>query len=139
MLKKIILIENDKEYQCDTMQEVVKKLIDENYYSFTQEEKINKMKMLALANCLNNKKEIIEEYELDTNFSIEGKFIIKDEMTYVLSLLLTNNIILLERIDSNVFTKDLDKSNFNDNYIIVNKFAEMLLQKYINKQERNSL
>lgn len=139
MLKKIILIENDKEYQCDTMQEVVKKLIDENYYSFTQEEKINKMKMLALANCLNNKKEIIEEYELDTNSSIEGKFIIKDEMTYVLSLLLTNNIILLERIDSNVFTKDLDKSNFNDNYIIVNKFAEMLLQKYINKQERNSL
>lgn len=139
MLKKIILIENDKEYQCDTMQEVVKKLIDENYYNFTQEEKINKMKMLALANCLNNKKEIIEEYELDTNFSIEGKFIIKDEMTYVLSLLLTNNIILLERIDSNVFTKDLDKSNFNDNYIIVNKFAEMLLQKYINKQERNSL
>lgn len=139
MLKKIILIENDKEYQCDTMQEVVKMLIDENYYNFTQEEKINKMKMLALANCLNNKKEIIEEYELDTNFSIEGKFIIKDEMTYVLSLLLTNNIILLERIDSNVFTKDLDKSNFNDNYIIVNKFAEMLLQKYINKQERNSL
>lgn len=139
MLKKIILIENDKEYQCDTMQEVVKKLIDENYYNFTQEEKINKMKMLALANCLNNKKEIIEEYELDTNFSIERKFIIKDEMTYVLSLLLTNNIILLERIDSNVFTKDLDKSNFNDNYIIVNKFAEMLLQKYINKQERNSL
>lgn len=139
MLKKIILIENDKEYQCDTMQEVVKKLIDENYYNFTQEEKINKMKMLALANCLNNKKEIIEEYELDTNFSIEGKFIIKDEMTYILSLLLINNIILLERIDSNVFTKDLDKSNFNDNYIIVNKFAEMLLQKYINKQERNSL
>lgn len=139
MLKKIILIENDKEYQCDTMQEVVKMLIDENYYNFTQEEKINKMKMLALANCLNNKKEIIEEYQLDTNFSIEGKFIIKDEMTYVLSLLLTNNIILLERIDSNVFTKDLDKSNFNDNYIIVNKFAEMLLQKYINKQERNSL
>jgi len=134
MLKKIILIENDKEYQCDTMQEVVKMLIDENYYNFTQEEKINKMKMLALANCLNNKKEIIEEYQLDTNFSIEGKFIIKDEMTYVLSLLLTNNIILLERIDSNVFTKDLDKSNFNDNYIIVNKFAEMLLQKYINKQ-----
>ncbi len=139
MLKKIILIENDKEYQCDTMQEVVKMLIDENYYNFTQEEKINKMKMLALANCLNNKKEIIEEYQLDTNFSIEGNFIIKDEMTYVLSLLLTNNIILLERIDSNVFTKDLDKSNFNDNYIIVNKFAEMLLQKYINKQERNSL
>ena len=132
MLKKIILIENNQDYQCDTIQEVVEKLIDEKYYNLEYEEKIKKMKMLALANCLNNKMDIIEEIELD-NFNIDNKFIIKDEMTYILSLLTTNNVILLERVDSNEFTKDLDKSNFTDNYIIVNKFAKELLKKYISK------
>ena len=63
---------------------------------------------------------------------IEGKFIIKDEITYILSLLTTGNILLLERIDSNIFTKDIDKLNYNDNYIIVNTFANELPKKYCN-------
>ena len=54
-------------------------------------------------------------------------------MTYILSLLTTNNVILLERIDSNVFTQNLDKSKFNNNYVIVNKFAKELLKKYLSK------
>ena len=131
MLKKIIIIENGKEIQCNTLEDVVRTLIDENYYNMTPFQKIEKMKMKALANCINNKKEIVQE--LPANEGIQDKFIIQDEITYVLSLLTTNNILLLERKDSNIFTKSLDKGKLKDNYIIVNTFAKELLSNYIGK------
>ena len=133
MLKKIILIENDKEYQCDTIEEVVEMLIDKNYYNLSNEEQLNKMKMKGIANCLANKMEVIEDNQITDGEDIEGKFIIKDEMTYILSLLITNNVMLLERIDSAIFTNGLDKSKFDNNYIIVNKFVKELLKNYLGK------
>lgn len=134
MLKKIIIIENGKECQFDTIEEVVKKLIDKDYYEMNKEQKNKKMRMKALANCINNKREIVQELPLDINDDIEGKFIIRDEITYILSLLITNNIILLERKDSNIFTKNLNKENLQDNYIIINTFAKELLKKYLKEQ-----
>ena len=128
MLGNLIIIENEVEEQCDTLEELVKLLIDEKFYDMSDEQKLEKMKMKALANTLTHKMEITTEV-LDN--IIEGKFIIKDEITYILSLLITGNILLLERIDSNIFTKYLDKSNFTDNYVIVNTFAKELLKKYI--------
>ena len=133
MLKKIIIIENGKEIQCNTLEEVVKTVIDENYYNMTPFQKIEKMKMKALANCINNKKEVVQELPVNVEETIQDKFIIQDEITYVLSLLTTNNILLLEKKDSNIFTKDLNKENLKDNYIIVNTFAKELLSKYIRK------
>ena len=50
-------------------------------------------------------------------------------MTYILSLSIINKFMLLENIDSNIFTKELDKSQMDGNYIIVNKFAKELLGK----------
>ena len=128
MLKKIIIIENNVQHQYDSLEDIIKELIDENYYNLSEEEKIKKMEIKALANCLNNKIKVIKEVK---DGDIEDKFIIKDEITYILSLLITGNILLLERIDSNIFTKYLDKSNFTDNYVIVNTFAKELLKKYI--------
>ena len=51
MLKKIIVIENFNKVQCDTEQEVVKLLIDDNYYELSSKEKKEKMEIKALANC----------------------------------------------------------------------------------------
>ena len=130
MSKKIIIIENDVDYQCDTFEEIVKMLIDEKFYDLTAEEKKEKMKMKAIANSINNKMEIIDT--VDNLNNIDGKFIIKDEITYILSLLITTNIVILERIDSNIFTKNLNKSNIKENYVIVNKFAQKLLNEYLN-------
>ena len=111
MLKKIIIIENDIECQCDTIEEVVKKLIDKDFYEMTQEQKNKKMKLKALANCINNKMEVVQELSENNKYNIEERFIIIDEITYILSLAKTNNVILLERKDSNIFTKNLDKKN----------------------------
>lgn len=125
MLKKLIVIENGEEVQCDTLQELVEILIDKNFYKMSEVEQKHKMEMKALANCINNKMEIVQDFPQNSN--LEGKFVIKDESTYILSLLITNKIILLERKDSNFFTRDLSKENIKDNYIIVNTFAKKLL------------
>ena len=137
MLKKIILIENDNTIQCDTLEEVVKTLIDGNFYNMTPSQKIEKMRIKALANCINNKKKVVQGASINAEESIQDKFIIQDEITYILSLLTTNNILLLERKDSDIFTKDLNKENLKDNYIIVNKFANVLLKKYIMKDKKS--
>ena len=130
MLKKIIVIENFNKVQCDTEQEVVKLLIDDNYYKLSSKEKKEKMEIKALANCINNKMKVVDKI-ISNEESIENKFIIQDEKTYILSLLITNNVTLLERIDSDIYTGLLNKENFEDNYIIVNKFAKELLKKYL--------
>ena len=133
MLKKIIIIENNNKIQCDSEEEVVRLLIDNNYYELTQEEKLEKREIKAIANCINNDIKIVKDSDSE---DVERKFIIKDEMTYILSLLMTNNIMLLERIDSDIYTKSINKSNIKDNYIIVNKFAKILLEDYLKSKQR---
>ena len=70
MLKELIIIENGKEYQFSTLEEIVKALIDRNYYEMSKEQRIKRMKMLALANSINNKVEI--EEKVVRNSEIEG-------------------------------------------------------------------
>ena len=131
MLKNIIIIENGAEAQCDTLEDVVKQLIDKDYYAMTGNQKLEKMKIKASANCINNKMEVINKSEL-INCTLDNKFIIGDEICFILSLLLTNNIIILEEKESNIFTKHLEKKHLDNNYIIVNNFARELLLKHLN-------
>mgnify|MGYP000100583297 CR=1 FL=1 len=105
--------------------------IDEKYYELTLEQRKNKMKMLAMANTLNKKMEIVDNCSCD---NINGKFIIKDEFTYILSLLICGNIVLLEKKESNVFIKYTNVPESKDNYIIVNKFAKDILKSYLKEQ-----
>ena len=132
MLKKIVIIEGDNKIQCDSEKEVVKILIDSNYYNLMEKEK---REIKAMANCMNNKMKIVDQIDIN-NESVDDKFIIIDEITYILSLLMTNNIILLERVDSNIYTGTIDKSKIKDNYIIVNKFAKELLESYLKRVQR---
>ena len=134
MLKELIIIEGDVDYQCDEISDIVKKMIDNNYYSFNDKEKKNKLKMLAMANCIGEKVEILDEITYEDSLNLDGKFIIIDEITYILSLLMINKIVLLERVDANKFAKALDKSQIKDNYIIINKFAKELLLKYLKER-----
>lgn len=131
MLNNLIAIEKKNDYQCNTINELVKKLIDEKYYELTLEQRKNKMKMLAMANTLNKKMEIVDNCSCD---NINGKFIIKDEFTYILSLLICENIVLLEKKESNVFIKYTNVPESKDNYIIVNKFAKDILKSYLKEQ-----
>ncbi len=134
MLKNIIIIENGQEYQYEYLSEVVKDLLGEDYYDLNDNDKLKRMEMKAWANCLNNgrkviSKDVIKKMMTDKEIDLKNYFLIGDEMTYILSLLATNNVILLERKDSDVFTSLIDKSFISDNYIIVNRFAEELLKR----------
>ena len=134
MLKNIIIIEGDKQIQCNSEQELVKKLLCENYYDLSEEDKINMLKLKASANLLGNKFDIVEKQNITKEMDVENKFILLDEKTYILSLLMTNNITILEHVDSNIFVKYLDKSKFSKNYIIVNHFANNILKTYLKEE-----
>ena len=132
MLNNLIAIEKKNDYQCNTINELVKKLIDEKYYELTLEQRKNKMKMLAMANTLNKKMEIVDNCSCD---NINGKFIIKDEFTYILSLLICGNIVLLEKKESNydciLVAYEKEESNTLKNELI--KLKEVLkVKKNIN-------
>lgn len=122
MLKKLIAIENGESYQFDTLEDLVKDLIDENFYNMQQNEKVEIMQKKAVANSFKSLEDI----------GIIDK--IEDELTYILYLLTTNNVVLLEHKETEIFTKDIDKTELEDNYIIINSFAEELLNKRINSK-----
>lgn len=128
-MKKLILIEGNDKYQFDALEEMVRFIIDDKYYEMSRLEKKKLLDMKAFASSLPYKVNIIDRLKKDE--LIEGKFIIYDEITYILSLLLLNKVTLLESTDSNIFTEYLDKSNISDNYIIVNRFAKELLSSYM--------
>lgn len=135
MLNKLILIENGKSCQFSGEKDLVEYIFGNGYYKQLENEKLHQMELNALAQCINTNLKIIkitkEEAEIQ-RIDVKNKFVIFDEKTYILSLLMTERVVLLERINSNIFTKNLDKTGIKDNYIIVNTFAEKLLDKYIN-------
>ena len=131
MLKKLIIIENGESFQYDSLEELVKDLISENYYNMSKNEKKDIITKKAWANFVHyNSRELNQNGDLS---NIDDIFVLDDEITYILSLLTTNNIILLEEKNSNILTKYLDKSHFEDNYIVVNTYAKELLEKYMKK------
>ena len=133
MENNIILIENENDIKCETKEQTVKILLGDDYYNLSEEEKTERMEIRAIANSLNNPKvRIIKKGEyIDSIDSLENTFVIYDEITYIYSLLLTNNITMLEKTKEEIFTKGLDKTELTKNYIIVNNFAKELLEKYL--------
>ena len=126
MLKKLIAIENGESYQYDTLEDLVKDLIDKNFYNMEQNEKVEIMQRKAIANSYS----LLDDIEKKTKMIDK----IEDEWTYILYLLTTNNVVLLEHKESEIFTKDINKKELKDNYIIINSFAEELLNKKIEKK-----
>ncbi len=132
MLKKIIIIEGENSIQCDTEQEVVQALVNPKYYEMSTQEKLQSLKMKAMANSLNKPMEILEPKDITSDTDLRNKFVLLNEKTYILSLLRTGQITLLENIDSNIYTSILDKRKFDKNYIVVNNFVDEILDAYVN-------
>lgn len=67
MLKNLIIIENGKSYQFETGKELVKKLICDNYYELSEDNKIEAIKIKAIANSLNLNENISENIITEKN------------------------------------------------------------------------
>ena len=131
MLDKLIIIEGDKDYQCSTFEEIVKYLINENYYNLTKQEKEIIMKK-AIENAIDKGLKIIKNKDQIKEKDLNKSFIIIDEMTVILSIIKDQSkIVLLERKDSNIFNKYIKIPNNNDNYTIINTFATQVLKNYL--------
>lgn len=130
MLDKLIIIKDDKDYQCSTFEEIVKYLINENYYNLTKQEKENIMMKKAIEKAVDKGLKIIKNNNQIKD--LNKSFIIIDEMTVILSIIKDQSkIVLLERKDSNIFNKYIKIPNNNDNYAIINTFATQALKNYL--------
>ena len=130
MLDKLIIIKDDKDYQCRTFEEIVKYLINENYYNLTKQEKENIMMKKAIEKAVDKDLKIIKNNNQIKD--LNKSFIIIDEMTVILSIIKDQSkIVLLERKDSNIFNKYIKIPNNNDNYAIINTFATQALKNYL--------
>ena len=130
MLDKLIIIKDDKDYQCNTFEEIVKYLINENYYNLTKQEKENIMMKKAIEKAVDKGLKIIKNNNQIKD--LNKSFIIIDEMTVILSIIKDQSkIVLLERKDSNIFNKYIKIPNNNDNYAIINTFATHALKNYL--------
>lgn len=130
MLDKLIIIKDDKDYQCSTFEEIVKYLINENYYNLTKQEKENIMMKKAIEKAVDKGLKIIKNNNQIKD--LNKSFIIIDEMTVILSIIKDQSkIVLLERKDSNIFNKYIKIPNNNDNYTIINTFATQTLKNYL--------
>ncbi len=135
-MENLIVIEGKEKYQYKDIKSLIEKFINKNYYNMSKVERKNELEKKTVANTmLNGIKVITLEKETD-NFD-EDAFILYDEITYILSMLKFNKIILLEKTDANIFGKYLNKKyinkeNIKDNYIIINKFANEIMEKYLN-------
>lgn len=135
-MENLIAIEGKEKIKANTIEELVKKLISADFYELSKEEKINKLEIKTTQNCIFRNIPITKSIN---NIDLtKDKFILHDQYTYILSLVKNNIIILLERVDSNIFTKTIDKTNIKDNYIIVNKYIDEILIDYINKNKKNN-
>ena len=130
MLNNLILIENGKYKQFSSEIELVEYLFGDQYYSLSQKEKQDLMELNALSRIHGTNLKISKS-KPEKEENIANKFVIYNEKTFVLSLLRTNQVTLLEKRDSNIYTKNMDKADIQDNYIIVNTFAEKLLKSAI--------
>jgi len=126
---KYIIIEGKNDYKCNSIEDVVRKLVDQNYYELSEIEKKEAIKRKATANILGKNLYSKENYLSD--------FILDNEITYILSLLKMEIIYLLEHRDKRELTLGIDLPNDSKNYVIVNSYAQELLKNIKNKKSIN--
>lgn len=129
-MKNLIVIEGKEKYQYDDLQSLVKSFISQNYYEMSKEEKEKELEKKTIANTMLEKIKTLK-FEKEITEIDEDAFILYDEVTFILSLAKFDKIILLERTDANIFGKYIDKQSFEDNYIIINKYADEIIKKYL--------
>ena len=129
-MENLIVIEGKEKYKYNDIESLIKGFINERHYNMSETEQKNELEKKAIANTIQDNIKIYNMESKAQNYDKEA-FIVYDEITYILSMLKFNKIILLEKTNANIFGKYINKENITDNYIIVNKFANEIIQKYL--------
>lgn len=129
-MENLIVIEGKEKYQYKDIKSLVENFISKNYYNMSKTEREDEIEKKAIANTMQNNIKIVKLEQRTGDFDANA-FVLYDEISYILSMLKLNKIILLERTDANIFGRYIDKKNIKDNYIIINKFANEIMKKYL--------
>ena len=135
-MKNLIVIEGEKNYQYNNVQELVKDFIHPNYNEMSKAEQIKEIEKRAIANMVKENVQIVTMNKEQTIPIIKNKFVINDEYTYILSMLMYDKFVLLEEINANIFGKYMKQKPKKGNYIILNKFANEIMQKYLKDKRK---
>ena len=129
-MEKLIVIEGKEKYKYDNIQNLIETFVSKNYFNMSNEEKNIILEKKTVANTMMDNIKTVKLNKYPDDFQ-EESFVLYDEITYILSMLKFNKLILLERTDANIFGKYINKQSIEDNYIIINKFANEILKKYL--------
>ena len=150
--KNLILIVDDEKYQYDTKEELLQDLLgdkENNYNDMTEEEKEKRRRLKAFIN-LKGREKYITNYKQESSkkgmFSTDEKFLIDNDDMYVMSLLKMNEVILLEEKNAKIFSAKIDKTDIEDNYLVLNYYAKEIVNNNkakidakIDKMKKNNL
>ena len=136
-MEKLIVIEGRESYQYSNINNLIKNFINKDYFNMSVEERKNELEKKIMANTIQRNIKVVKLENNMKNFS-HNAFVLYDEITYILSMLKFNIIILLERKDAEIFGKYINNENIKnneDNYIILNKFADEIMTNYLKSQK----
>ena len=129
-MENLIAIEGIEKYQYRNLKDLIKKFVDENYFNMSDEEKLLELEKRTIANAKLCNIPIIKLREDRKNYNNKS-FILYNEITYILSLVKFNRIVLLEKRDANIFGRYINKINIENNYLIINTFVDEIMKKYL--------
>jgi len=132
-MENLIVIEGKEKYKYDNIENLIETFVSKNYFDMSNEEQSNILEKKTIANTMLNNIKIVKLNKYPDDFE-ENSFILYNEISYILSMLKFNKLILLERTDANIFGKYINKEWIEDNYIIINKFANEILKKYLEEE-----
>lgn len=132
-MDNLIVIEGKEKYKYDNIENLIESFVSKNYFDMPNKEKSNTLEKKAIANTMMDNIKIVKLNKYPDDFE-ENAFILYNEISYILSMLKFNKLMLLERTDANIFGRYINKETIEDNYIIVNKFANEILKKYLEEE-----
>lgn len=128
-------------HQLNSIDELIEIVLGRQYSKLTEEEKLLKRYELILPFSVECKKIIVhsakgvikEDISFDNKaeYDVSNSLFIDNEFTYFLSLCKLQQLQILEHINAEIFAICMDKSKISGNYILINKFADKLLQEHM--------
>lgn len=132
-MENLIVIEGNEKYKYNDLKSLIETFISKNYFNMSTQEKNIVLEKKAVANTIMDNIKIVKLNKYPEDFE-ENAFILYNEFSYIISMLKFNKLFLLERTDADIFGKYINKEWIEDNYIIINKFADEILRKYLEEE-----
>lgn len=135
--KNYVIVEYKSKYEFDKIEEIIENILGENYYSLSEEEKYEKLKLKTFINAGAKRLPIIEIKNSSKMPDInKGVYILQNEKTFLLSLAKNKDIVIFEKEKNKILAQDIDTANLrkvSEEYIVINDCVDEILKKEISK------